>query len=473
VYRVVDIQSRVAHVATRIPFRYGIAEMTQAPHVVLELTLKRGTESARGWASEDLPPKWFTKNPDSDFRDDVVDMVDVIAHATAVAPTLAAPTAFDLWWQLHESQTRWARANGVPGLLAGLGTALVERALIDAACRLDGLSFDEAIMSGTLGFESQRVHPELEHQSLDEAFSGRGGNELSIRHTVGLSDPLTDDEVVDDPADGLPVSLDAVIARYGVDHFKIKTKGDLSADISRIRRILELASAHKIEPWFTIDGNESMTSAARWARGLLDEPGLSDVLSERLIAVEQPFHRSMALSDEAGGALRAMRSRLAVIIDESDCDVTTVREAMDLGYAGGTYKGCKGVFRGLANSALVRARAVTHRTVLTTEDLATLPPITVAQDLVVSSFMGLSHLERNGHHYFGTLAPIDPAIEEKALAAHPDAYERGADERVRLRITAGKVDVRSLRAAPFGFSGEVDCASLPLLSATTAIEGLA
>ena len=66
-YLITAVQARVTHVATRIPFRYGIAEMTQAPHVVVELELQGGT---RGWASEHLPPKWFTKDPDTAFDDE-------------------------------------------------------------------------------------------------------------------------------------------------------------------------------------------------------------------------------------------------------------------------------------------------------------------------------------------------------------------------------------------------------------------
>jgi hypothetical protein len=149
-----------------------------------------------------------------------------------------------------------------------------------------------------------------------------------------------------------------------------------------------------------------------------------------------------------------------------------VREAMDLGYAGGTYKGCKGVFRGLANAALVRSRAAAHRTVLTAEDLSTLPPLTVAQDLVVSSFMGLTHIERNGHHYFGALAPIDPNLDSSAITSHPDTYERCEDGHVRLRIVGGRVSITSLRQAPFGFAPILDISALDALSVTAAIHSL-
>jgi hypothetical protein len=472
-YRIASIAAHVTHVATRIPFRYGIAEMTQAPHVVVELRVESPEGSADGWASEHLAPKWFTKNPNSAFEDDIRDMVAVIEHAVGVAQGRGAATPFDLWWQLQAAQQAWGDREGIPGLLSGLGSAIVERALVDAVCRLLGVPFADALRSGALGFDAGRIHPELESQSLHDAFPANTATTIAVRHTVGLSDPLTDDEVMDAPADDLPVSLDTIIARYGVTHFKVKTAGDAERDVPRLRRILELTAAHGVDPWFTIDGNESMTTADHlldWGGALLADPALSPVLRERLIAVEQPFHRSIALGVDVGSALRAFE--LPVIIDESDDAVGTIRAAMDLGYAGGTYKGCKGVFRGLANAALVRHRGGTSRTVLTAEDLSTLPPLTVPQDLAVAHVCGLTHIERNGHHYFGRLAPLDPRVEDKAVAAHPDVYERQSDGRVRLKIVDGAIQLDTVLAAPFGFAPDLDVSTLAPLSADSAIAGL-
>jgi len=474
VLKIIDVEARVTHVKTRIPFRYGIAEMVAAPHVVIELLLEneRG-ETSRGWASEHLPPRWFTKVPDSLFPDEIRDMVIVIEHAVAVSRGLSGPTAFTIWQQLDRAQEDWASLEIIPGLLAGLGSALVERALIDATCRLSEMPFERALKSGLLGFDAAQVHPELSDQSLEQAFPGTAGRTIAVRHTVGLSDPLVEGEVSDAPADDLPVSLEAIIRHYGVTHFKVKTAGRLEDDIPRLHQILDLIQRYDIEPMFTIDGNESMTTAQHlidWSRGLLADARLEPVLRARLIAVEQPFHRSIALGPDAAAALRELRGNVVVIIDESDDAVGTVRAAMDLGYAGGTYKGCKGVFRGLANAALVRHRG--GGSVLTAEDLSTVPPLTVPQDLVVASVMGLSHIERNGHHYFGLLAPLSPDIEDTALAAHPDAYERGWDGRVRLRITAGLIELDSLLAAPFGLAPELDIATLEPLSVEAAVRGM-
>lgn len=473
VYRISAVDAFVTHVNTRIPFRYGIAEMTMAPHVLVQVTIEHDGRSAAGWASEHLPPKWFTKDAERAFADEVRDMVSVIEHAVEVARGTSAATAFDLWWHVEAEQTAWAETEGIPGLLSSLGTAIVERAVIDATCRLLGIPFREALMTGALGFDAVRLHPELDGQTVRDWFPGEPGERIAVRHTVGLSDPLVDAEVIDDPGDGLPVSLEAVIRHYGVTHLKVKTAGDLEADIARLSRILQLTAQLGVEPRFTIDGNESMRTAEHlvtWGTGLLAAPGVGDVLRERLVAVEQPFHRSIALGPDAGSALA--RLPLPVIIDESDAGLRTVREAMDLGYAGGTYKGCKGVFKGLANAALIRHRGASAHTVLTAEDLSTLPPLTVNQDLVVAAVMGLGHIERNGHHYFGRLAPLDPGLEDRVLEAHPDAFERHADGRVRLRIEGGEIALGSMLATGFGLGTHVSADALVPLSADVAAGGL-
>ncbi|GAA2910432.1 mandelate racemase [Microbacterium keratanolyticum] len=466
-YRIVRVTPRVTQTDTRIPFRYGIAEMTRAPHAVVEVEIVRDGRRSRGLAAEQLPPKWFTKDPDSPYADDLAVMVDVILHAAGVAEGMSAPDAFQLWRELDRAQSDWGQAQGIPGLLSGLGTALVERAVIDAICRLEETPFADALRSGLLGLQSQIIHPELH----GHRFAPAPSTHLFVRHTVGLGDPLTDADVHDAP-DHLPVSLQASLRHYGLTHLKIKTRGEAGEDIERLHRILALSREAGVTPRFTIDGNEAMTQAAQftdWWGALSEDRELEGALTRDLIAVEQPFARTVALSDEVGRTLRA--ASVPVIIDESDADVDSVRLAMDLGYAGGTYKGCKGVFRGIANAALVDARGAERPTVFTAEDLATLPPLTVPQDLVVAATLGMTHIERNGHHYFGRLAGLGPDTDDRAAAAHPDLYEE-LEGRVRLRIRDGRVATESVLTAPFGLTPLLNVSALPPLTSATATDGL-
>ncbi|WP_156221630.1 hypothetical protein [Pseudactinotalea suaedae] len=456
------VQAFVAPVATRLPFRYGIAEMTNAPHVLVRVDLHDGATTVTGHASEHLPPKWFVKDAALPFQDEVVQLSEAILAAAAHAHGLRAETPFDLALDLDERQRDWARRLGVSGLVAGLGTALIERAIIDAACRGLGRPFWDALESGALGLDAARVHPELVGRPPRPV---RRAAHIGIRHTVGLGDPLTDAEIVDDPDDTLPVSVQGAVRRHGLQWLKLKTVGDIEADVERIRRVEEICAAEGVRPAFTIDGNESMRSGddlVTWLQGLRNAPALEGVL-DRLVAVEQPLHRSVALSREVTPALERAVRIAPVIIDESDEDLHAVRRAMDLGYSGGTYKGCKGVFRGLANAALIAARGERRRTVLTAEDLCTIPPLTVGQDLVVCAAMGLSHVERNGHHYFGRLAPLGADVDEQAVLAHPDVYAVEAG-RVRLQIRDGGVSLRTLGAAPFGYGGTIDDTGMDTLT---------
>lgn len=462
-YTITHVRAFVVPMRTRLPFRYGIAEMVAAPHVVVEVGLHDGTHLETGYASEHLPPKWFVKDPTTTFADEVAELAEAILAAADLATGSVGASPFALALALDDAQQDWAVSRGVPGLAAGLGPALIERALIDAACRACEMPFIDALERGVLGFDAGAIHPELAGRPV--APVGRG-ERIAIRHTVGLGDPLTDAEVRENPGDDLPVSLESSIARYGLRWFKLKTSGDADADIARIAQVEEICRQRDVVPRYTIDGNESMRSGEHllaWIAALESAPQLPG-LFDRLVAVEQPLHREVAMDPSTAEALSRVTSRVAVIIDESDADRQAVRRAMDLGYSGGTYKGCKGVFRGLANAALVRARG--PRGVLTAEDLCTVPPLTVGQDLVVCAAMGLKHVERNGHHYFGALAPL--GVEREALAAHPDLYADDAG-RARLHVSEGSVRLASVLRAPFGFAPRPRTSRLLELTVASAV----
>ena len=55
--------------------------MTELPHVFVLLRGSVDGTACAGLASEGLPPKWFTKDPDTRFEEDLPEMVRVIRHA--------------------------------------------------------------------------------------------------------------------------------------------------------------------------------------------------------------------------------------------------------------------------------------------------------------------------------------------------------------------------------------------------------
>ncbi len=106
---------------------------------------------------------------------------------------------------------------------------------------------------------------------------------------------------------------------------------------------------------------------------------------------------------------------------------------------------------------------------LSGEDLCSVGPISPIQDLAAQAAFGVTSVERNGHHYFAGLAQFPPALQQHALAAHPDLYVRSdvgrssgaAQAWPRLQIRGGQLALGSVNAAPFGVPGEVDFSELP------------
>src|SRR5262249_43578158 len=132
---------RLLDLKTRMPFKYGIATMTSTPHALVRVRVEVGGRVGTGVAADHLPPKWFTKDPGRAGDDEVEEMLRVIERAVQSAEGLRAPTVFAAWRRLFDAQGAWGQAEGLPALLTHFGTSLVERAVIDAFCRLTGQTF--------------------------------------------------------------------------------------------------------------------------------------------------------------------------------------------------------------------------------------------------------------------------------------------------------------------------------------------
>jgi hypothetical protein len=160
--RVLQTEGFVNNLRARMPFRYGIVTMTRVPHFFLRATVEIDGQVHRGVAADHLPPKWFTKDPATEYRDDLQDMRAVIDHACEAARQIeGAETVFDFWQQLYAQQTSWAREAKYPPLLSGFGVSLVERALIEAFCRASGKPFAQLVRENAFGMRPGAIYPEL------------------------------------------------------------------------------------------------------------------------------------------------------------------------------------------------------------------------------------------------------------------------------------------------------------------------
>jgi hypothetical protein len=335
----------------------------------------------------------------------------------------------------------------------------VERAVIDALCRLEGISFSAAIATNLFGLDLRALDPALP-ADWRRLLPSRPLTKVTVRHTVGMLDEINDGDLAESQRinDGLPQTLQAAVRAYDLTEFKIKFCGQWEADTTRLSQVFACLTENAPAAWrFSVDGNESFSDAPAfrdyWSR-LASQPWLRPHLG-RLLFVEQPVSRVAAL--EASTDWRAWADAPPIIIDESDGDLGDVPAALALGYAGSSHKNCKGIIKGILNRCrlnLANAAPGRRPLMMSGEDLCNIGPIALLQDLAVQAVLGNASVERNGHHYFRGLTMWPRTVQSAVLASHPDLYdiERGF---CSLRIKNGSLSLGSVLAAPFGCAAHI------------------
>ena len=451
-------------VRLRLPFRFGIIVLREAPQVLVRVRISDASgRSGQGIAAEMLAPKWFDKNPELSNEQNFDQLRDSIRIATQLYLESPRPLMpFELSMKWYRSQLREGDEAGLNPLVASFGPALLDRAILDAACRLEGISFWEAIRDNLPGLSR---HSEIEDLS-DLDWNGYLSmlhplQSVHARHTVGLVDPITtrDQTSEERVADGLPETLDEVVDTYGHRYFKVKVSGSLEKDLDRLESIaavLDRLGEYRI----TLDGNEQFKSIEQ----LLD---FTDRLQGHLplqrfwrsvLFLEQPLDREIAWDCP----LQDANLGQAVIADESDGMLNAFVRARELGYRGISSKSCKGIYKSIVNRARChlwnRERGREHF-FMSGEDLTTQAGVSVQQDLALAALLGLDHVERNGHHYVKGFAGVSSREGEEFLEAHPGLYGKVGDT-VCLQIREGCLDLRSLGGPGFACNAQPDFDSM-------------
>jgi hypothetical protein len=437
----------------RMPFRFGVITLTESIEAIVrvQIRLDDGREGF-GYAAEMLAAKWFDKNPllsDTQNQHQLRKSIEIATEAYLAAPP---STAFDLFADNYRHQIRAGRELELPPLAASYGNALLDRAVMDAICRLVGASFWTAMRSNLAGMTPHPVIADLGAFDFTTFLAGlEPVKSIEARHTVGLVDPI----VFADQApgtrvdDGLPETLEEVIAAYGQRWFKLKVSGDRQADIERLVKIAGVLDRIHEPLHITLDGNEQyedVDAVVELWQAMEAEPGLHKLCAATLF-IEQPIKRQVALARSVASLAR----HRPVIIDESDGDLDAFPRARALGYAGVSSKDCKGFYKSIINLARCRIwnAAGDGSFFLSGEDLTTLAGLSVQQDLALVALLGLADVERNGHHFIDGFSGRPAAEAQAYLEAHPDLYQADGGK-PRLRIRAGRLALDSLDCKGFG-----------------------
>jgi hypothetical protein len=440
-------------VKLRLPFRFGVVTLTEAPQVFVRARIKLDDgREGEGVSAELLAPKWFDKSPDLSNEDNFNQLRRSLDIARQHLLGAGSNTAFGLSAAVEVAHHATCATANLNGLIASFGLALMDRAIIDALGRIEKASVFTLVSGNRLGLDSATA-PDLAGFNMRRFLSLLGpATTIAARHTVGLVDALTRAETAGRRIDdGLPESLEEAIATYRHRYFKLKVGGNIDADIERLIGIADVLDRMDWPYRSTLDGNEqyAMIDAVieLWKR-IGAEPRLQR-LKASLRLLEQPIARSRALAEP----VHALADEIPMEVDESDSDVGVFPRARALGYRGISSKSCKGFYRALINYARVvqwNTEEGAARYFMSAEDLTTQAGVAVQQDLALASLIGAAHVERNGHHYVDGMTGASKPEEDAFLEHHPDLYHRAANGRVRLTIRDGTIALGSLDTPGLG-----------------------
>jgi L-alanine-DL-glutamate epimerase-like enolase superfamily enzyme len=453
-FSIMQIDLFEREVKLRMPFRFGVATLTEAPQAFVRATirLENGTE-ATGAAAELLAPKWFDKSPELTNEDNFGQLRTSLTMAREACLAGGTNTAYGHYIDNYGPQIAMTALAGLNSLVAGYGPALIDRALLDALGRAANLSFYELIQKNIAGIQAPGWQQDLLAFDMDEYLLDLSPRkEIAARHTVGLLDPISAGDLIHTVSDGLPETLEQVIERYGHRWFKLKVGGDVAEDIERLVAIASVLDASFSSPeksyQATLDGNEQYEDAdsvLRLWHAIKAAPKLKRLTSS-ILFIEQPIKRQNALTGGPGSDVSELAEEKPVIIDESDDSLEAFPRARRLGYTGVSSKTCKGLYKSILNSARCRLwnrEEGGNRYFMSGEDLTLQAGLAVQQDLALASLLGLAHVERNGHHYVNGMAGLPEAEQARFLEAHPDLYEKSHGA-VRLKIRDGNLSIGSL-----------------------------
>jgi len=312
--------------------------------------------------------------------------------------------------------------------------------------RAAGVNFFEGMAANIAGIDA-RLSRDLSDPDIDRFLAGRKRlPRVAVRHTVGMEDKVQGAGGVADTGEN-----------SGARYFKLKLRGDPDADVARLILIGRELAALPHDYSVTLDANEQYADLGALGALVdrLDSDRALEPIVSKLLYIEQPMPREVTRRSPLGRL-----SRRDFIIDEGDDSYDAFPAARALGYRGVSSKSCKGLYKSIVNATRVAKWSTQgDKYFISGEDLTCQAGLAVQQDLALGALIGVTHAERNGHHYVDGFADT-PATEADAfLAAHPDLYTRDGGK-VRLAIHDGDLLTDSLSTPGFASAVHPDWSTL-------------
>ena len=465
-FRVIEMERREWPFRLRLPFRFGVITVTQGRQAVLRARI-RDEDGREGWgvAAETLAAKWFDKDPaltDAQNEHQLRRALELAAAATAGGRRRTPPSAISPTATPRTSPPAGARR--LNPLVASYGRALLDRAVLDALLKLQGVSF----------FAGMRA----EYRRHGAARGGARPRRLRLRRHAGRPAAAAQHRMratrsgwsTRSPPPTRPSAWTTACRRrwrrwsatYRHRYWKLKVGGE-----RRGRCGPAVAHRRRARPRCRrLPRHARRQRAVRGRRGrrravARDGGGAAAGAAPRL----DPLHRAAGearagAGDRHGGARRLRGPSSST---RATARWTPSPRAQALGYAGVSSKACKGVWRSLINLARCRAwnaEAGADRYFMSAEDLTTLAGVCVQQDLALVALLGLHACRAQRPPLRRRLRrPPEGRGGSASWRRIPDLYAdtpRGP----RLAIRDGVLEIGSLDTPGLGATAEPDYAAM-------------
>jgi hypothetical protein len=419
------------------PFRFGAVVINDTPQMFARVEIEvEGRGTSVGASAELLVPKWFDKRPHLSPDETVIELRRSLAIARDLYLSGSSfETAFGLHARRIGAQVEACAREDIPPLVAAYGPAEIDKAVLDALLRALGVNFFDGMTQNIAGIDAG-LSPDLRDDDIARFLAGcRRLGRVAVRHTVGLDDRI-------EGKGGVADARENAGARY----FKLKLNGDPTADVARLIRIGAELTTLPYDYHVTLDANEQYADLAGLGALVdrLDRDGALRPIAAKLLYIEQPMPRDITRQSPLGSL-----ARRNLIIDEADDSYDAFPHARALGYRGISSKSCKGIYKSVVNATrAAKWSRGDEKFFVTGEDLTCQAGLGVQQDLALGALIGVTHAERNGHHYVDGFADTPAAEAQAFLDAHPDLYASDGNI-VRLSIHNGDLLTGSLTSPGF------------------------
>jgi hypothetical protein len=434
------------------PFRFGAVVINAAPQAFVRVEIEvEGKGTSSGASAELLVPKWFDKRPHLAPDETVWELRRSLTIARDLYLTRSGfETAFALHARCLAAQVDACAMEDIPPLAAAYGPAEIDKAVLDALLRCVGVNFFDG-MTGNIAGVDASLTSDLREDDITLFLARRQRLErVAIRHTVGLEDKV-------EGTGGVADAKENAGARY----FKLKLNGDPEQDAVRLIRIGKELATLPHDYGVTLDANEQYADLAGLSALVdrLDRDGALKPIATKLLYIEQPMPRDIFRQSPLG----ALGAR-DFIIDEADDSYDAFPAARALGYRGISSKSCKGIYKSIVNATrAAKWSAEGEKFFITGEDLTCQAGLSVQQDLALGALIGVTHAERNGHHYVDGFDGAPTAEAQAFLSAHPDLYVSDGNN-IRLSIHDGDLLTGSLATPGFATGVHPDWSALSPLN---------